>query len=139
MDDGGHFMTGDLGMVDEQGFIHLVGRRKEVIIRSGFNVYPREVEDRIRVHPAVHEAAVVGVPDPVLGEAICACVIPVEGAIVDEEDLRDWCRGTLSDDKVPDQVRLLDRFPRTTTGGVKRVELVRWVRGSTTPAEPGIP
>ncbi|MEQ9568939.1 MAG: AMP-binding protein, partial [Longimicrobiales bacterium] len=109
----GFFVTGDLGMVDEAGFIHLVGRRKGVIIRSGFNVYPREVEDRIRVHPAVHEAAVVGVPDPVLGEAICACVIPVEGAIVDEGDLRDWCRETLSDDKVPDIVRLLERFPRT--------------------------
>ncbi len=138
MDDDGFFLTGDLGMVDDDGYVHLVGRRKEVIIRSGFNVYPREVEDRIRVHPAVLEATVVGVPDPVLGEAICACVIPVEGAIVDEEDLRDWCRGTLSDDKVPDRVRLLDRFPRTTSGEVRRVELVRWIQNSTVLADPGI-
>lgn len=139
LDDDGYFVTGDLGMVDEEGFIHLVGRRKGVIIRSGFNVYPREVEDRIRVHPAVQEAAVVGVPDPVLGEAICACVIPVEGAIVDEEDLRDWCRETLSDDKVPDIVRLLDRFPRTATGDVRKVELARWIGDSGVPAEPNHP
>ncbi|MEK9502179.1 class I adenylate-forming enzyme family protein [Gemmatimonadota bacterium DH-20] len=125
----GFFVTGDLGMVDEDGFLHLVGRRKGVIIRTGFNVYPREVEDRIRAHPAVHEVAVVGIPDSVLGEAICACVIPVEGAIVDEEDLRDWCRETLSDEKVPDLVRLLDRFPRTATGDVRKVELARWIEG----------
>ncbi len=132
----GYFVTGDLGMVDEDGYIHLVGRRKGVIIRSGFNVYPREVEDRIRAHPAVQEAAVVGVPDPVLGEAICACVIPVEGAIVDEGDLRDWCRETLSDDKVPDLVRLLERFPRTATGDVRKVELARWVGEAGVPVEP---
>lgn len=127
LDSDGFFVTGDLGMVDEEGFLHLVGRRKGVIIRTGFNVYPREVEDRIRAHPAVHEVAVVGIPDPVLGEAICACVIPVEGAIVDEGDLRDWCRETLSDEKVPDLVRLLERFPRTTSGDVRKVELVRWI------------
>lgn len=138
LDASGAFLSGDLGMVDEDGFIHLVGRRKDVIIRSGSNVYPREVEDRLRTHPAVDEAAVVGLPDPVLGEAICACVIPLEGAIVDEEDLRDWCRGTLSDDKVPDRVRLLDRFPRTPTGEVRKVELVRWVRDSAVPADPGV-
>ena len=135
LDDEGFFRTGDLGMLDEYGALHLVGRGNDVIIRSGFNVYPREVEDRLRVHPAVEEAAVVGVPDSVLGEAICACVIPVEGAIVDEEDLRDWCRGTLSRDKVPDQVRILDRFPRTKKGDVRRVELVRWVRDSVQPSD----
>lgn len=69
-------------IVDEEGFVPLVGRQKEVIMRFGFNVYPREVEDRLQAHPAVREAAVVGVSDLVLGEAICACVVPVEGAIV---------------------------------------------------------
>jgi len=128
LDGEGYFRTGDLGMVDEEGTLYLVARGNDVIIRSGFNVYPREVEDRLRVHPAVEEAAVVGVPDSILGEAICACVIPVEGAIVDEGDLRDWCRGTLSRDKVPDKVRILDRFPRTKKGDVRRVELVRWVQ-----------
>ena len=131
----GFLRTGDLAMVDEEGFIHLVGRKKDVIIRTGFNVYPREVEDRILVHPAVLEVAVVGTQDPVLGEAICACVVPVEGAIVSEQEIRDWCRMTLSELKVPDLVRFLDEFPRTGDGKVRRVELARMVRsGSTSPA-----
>jgi acyl-CoA synthetase (AMP-forming)/AMP-acid ligase II len=78
----GCFLTGDLVIVDEEEFVPLVGRRKEVIMRFGFNVYPREVEDRLQAHPAVREAAVVGISDLVLGEAICSCVVSVEGAIV---------------------------------------------------------
>lgn len=126
-DEDGFFRTGDLGMLDEEGFLHLVGRRKEVIIRSGFNVYPREVESRLEAHPAVQEAAVVGVPDPLLGEAICACIVPIEGAIVTEREIVDWCRETLSESKVPDEVRFLDSFPRTGTGKIRRVELSRHV------------
>ncbi|MBT8405629.1 MAG: AMP-binding protein [Gemmatimonadetes bacterium] len=137
LDTDGFFRTGDLGMVDEDGNLHLVGRREEVIIRTGFNVYPREVEDRLRSHPAVDEVAVVGVPDAVLGETICACVVPVEGAIVDESDLRSWCRETLADGKVPDRVRLLDRFPRSASGQVRRVELVRWLRETVDSSPPG--
>jgi acyl-CoA synthetase (AMP-forming)/AMP-acid ligase II len=127
-DDEGYFLSGDLGILDEDGFLHLVGRRKEVIIRSGFNVYPREVEDRLQGHPAVREAAVVGVPDQVLGEAICACVLQVEGAIVTGQEIRDWCRTTLADYKVPDLVRFLDAFPLTGTGKVRRVELARMIQ-----------
>jgi fatty-acyl-CoA synthase len=127
-DDQGFMLTGDLGIVDEEGYVHLVGRRKEVIIRSGFNVYPREVEDRIQAHPAVRDAAVVGVPDLVLGEAICACVLPEEGAIVTGQEIKDWCRTTLADYKVPDLVRFLDEFPLTGTGKVRRVELARMIQ-----------
>jgi fatty-acyl-CoA synthase len=127
-DNQGYMLTGDLGIVDEEGYVHLVGRRKEVIIRSGFNVYPREVEDRIQTHPAVRDAAVVGVPDQVLGEAICACVVPVEGAIVTGQEIKDWCRVTLADYKVPDLVRFLDEFPLTGTGKVRRVELARMIQ-----------
>jgi acyl-CoA synthetase (AMP-forming)/AMP-acid ligase II len=128
LDAEGRFLTGDLGMIDEDGYLHLVGRRKEVIIRTGFNVYPRELEDRLHAHPAVHEAVVVGVRDDVLGEAICACVVPVEGALVSEPEIRDWCRETLADYKVPDLVRFFEDFPRTGTGKVRRVELLRMVR-----------
>ena len=80
----GFFTTGDLGMVDEDGYLHILGRRKEMIIRGGFNVYPREVEDRLHAHPAVLDVAVVGLPDEILGEVSCACIVPVEGAIVTE-------------------------------------------------------
>ena len=121
----GYFLTGDLGIIDEDGFVHLVGRSKEVIIRGGFNVYPREVEDRLQAHPAVQDAVVVGVLDEFLGEAICACVRPVEGAIVTGQEVKNWCRLTLADYKVPDRVRFLDEFPLTGTGKVRRVELAR--------------
>lgn len=126
-DEEGFFLTGDLGMVDEDGFVHIVGRRKEMIIRGGFNVYPREVEDRIHGHPAVLDVAVVGLPHEVLGEAVCACVLPVEGAIVTGEEIKDWCRATLADYKVPDLVRFFDEFPLTGSGKVRRVELARMV------------
>ncbi|NNM05600.1 MAG: long-chain fatty acid--CoA ligase, partial [Gemmatimonadetes bacterium] len=109
-----------------------VGRRREVIIRDGFSVYPREVEDRLQVHPAVREAAVVGIPDEVLGEAVCACIVPVEGAIVTGPEVVDWCRVTLADYKVPDLVRFLDDFPRTGNGKPRRIELSRMVRAELT-------
>ncbi|HVH13700.1 MAG TPA: AMP-binding protein, partial [Longimicrobium sp.] len=121
----GFFLTGDLGMVDEEGFLHIIGRRKEMIIRGGFNVYPREVEDRLHAHPAVLDVAVVGLPDEILGEVACACIVPVEGAIVTGEEIRDFCREVLADYKVPDLVRFLDSFPLTGSGKVRRVELAR--------------
>jgi len=131
LDDEGFFLTGDLGLLDEAGFLHLVGRRKEVIIRSGFNVYPREVEARIEAHPAVQEVAVVGVPDSLLGEAICACVVPVEGAIVTAPEIVEWSREVLAADKVPDLVRFVDELPRTDTGQVRRADLARVATRST--------
>lgn len=124
-DEAGYFLTGDLGLFDDQGYLHLVGRTRDVIIRSGFNVYPREVEARIESHPAVHEVAAVGMPDALLGEAICACVVPVEGAIVTGHEIVEWCRETLADGKVPDLVQFFDELPHTDTGQVRRVELSR--------------
>ena len=124
----GFFKTGDLGLVDDEGFLHLVGRIKDVIIRSGFNVYPREVEARIESHPAVDEVAAIGVADGLLGEAICVCIVPIEGAIVTDHEIVDWCRETLADDKVPDFVRFFDELPRTDTGQIRRVELSRSVQ-----------
>lgn len=123
----GFFLTGDLGMVDEEGFLHILGRRKEMVIRGGFKVYPREVEDRLHAHPAVLDVAVVGLPDEILGEVACACIVPVEGAIVTGEEIRDFCREVLADYKVPDLVRFLDEFPLTGSGKVRRVELARMI------------
>jgi fatty-acyl-CoA synthase len=128
----GFFTTGDLGMLDEDGFLHILGRRKEMIIRGGFNVYPREVEDRLHAHPAVLDVAVVGLPDEVLGEVSCACIVPVEGAIVTGSEIKDFCREVLADYKVPDLVRFLDSFPMTGSGKVRRVELVRMISAGET-------
>ena len=121
----GYLRTGDLGLVDEEGYVHLVGRRREVIIRSGLNVYPREVELRLEAHPAVERAAAIGIPDDVLGEAVCACLLLEEGALVTPEEIRDWCRVALADYKVPDQVRVFEEFPMTGSGKIRRAELAR--------------
>lgn len=123
----GFFKTGDLGMLDEEGYLHLVGRRREVIIRSGLSVFPREVEERLETHPAVDRAAVVAVPDNVLGEAICACLVLEEGALVSPEEVQDWCRVALADYKVPDQIQFFETLPTTGTGKIRRGALAEAV------------
>jgi fatty-acyl-CoA synthase len=123
----GYFLTGDLGMVDEEGYLHILGRRKEMIIRGGYNVYPREVEDRLHAHPAILDVAVVGLPDEVLGEVTCACIVPVEGAIITGEEIKEFCRESIAEYKIPDLVRFLDGFPMTGSGKVRRVELARMI------------
>jgi fatty-acyl-CoA synthase len=114
-------------LLDEDGYVRIVGRRKEMIIRNGYNVYPREVEDILRAHPAVEEVCVVGVPDEVLGELICACIVPVEGAVVRGEDVLQYARDQLADYKLPDLVRFFDALPMTASGKVKRRELAQVV------------
>ncbi len=131
-DEDGFLKTGDLGMLDDEGCLHLIGRREDVMIRGGFNVYPRELEDRLLAHPAIARAVVVGVSDEILGEAICACVIRVEGGVVSEKGVREWCAATLSAYKVPDSVSFMDDFPRTASGSVWRQELARRVSSGPT-------
>jgi len=123
----GYFLTGDLVVVDEAGAVQVVGRRKEMIIRGGNNVTPREVEDVLRTHPAVDDVCVVGVPNELLGELVCACVVPVEGAILTGDELKEFSRDQLVDYKVPDLVRFFDVFPMTGSGKIKRMELARVV------------
>jgi fatty-acyl-CoA synthase len=121
-------LTGDLVVVDEKGIVTIVGRLKDMIIRGGYNIYPRELEDILRTHPAVDDVCVVGAPNPILGELICACVLPLEGAIVTGDELREFCRDQVADYKVPDLVRFFDAFPMTGTGKVKREDLAEVVR-----------
>ncbi len=123
----GYFLTGDLALIDEDGYLQIVGRRKELVIRNGLNVTPREVEDVLRLHPGVDDACVVGIPNDVLGELVCACVVPVEGAIITGDELKEFCREHLAEYKVPDLVRFFDTFPLTGTGKVKRRELAQVV------------
>jgi len=123
----GYFLTGDLVVVDEAGAVQVIGRRKEMIIRGGNNVTPREVEDVLRTHPAVDDVCVVGVPNELLGELVCACVVPVEGAILTGDELKEFSRDQLVDYKVPDLVRFFDVFPMTGSGKIKRMELARVV------------
>lgn len=121
----GFFRTGDLGVIDEEGYLRIVGRSKETILRGGYQIYPREVEDQLRAHPAVDDVCVIGVPHEILGELVCACIVPVEGAVVTGEELKDFALDTMADYKVPDLVRFFDTFPMTGSGKVKRRDLER--------------
>lgn len=123
----GFFLTGDLGIIDEEGYLRIVGRTRETIVRGGFQIYPREVEDLLRAHPAVDDVCVIGVPHDVMGELVCACVVPVEGAVITGDELKLFARDTMADYKLPDLVRFFDAFPMTGSGKVKRRELERMV------------
>jgi fatty-acyl-CoA synthase len=119
----GWYYTGDLGKLDEGGYLSVVGRKDEMIIKSGFNIYPREVELVLLQHSAVKDAAVVGVQDPVYGQIIRAVVAKEGNADISELDLLNLCRERLVSYKVPDQIFILNRLPQTSTGKICRNEL----------------
>lgn len=121
----GFFLTGDLGIIDEEGHVRIVGRRRDTIERGGFHVYPREVEDRLRAHPAVDDVCVIGIPHEVLGEQVCACIVPIEGAVITGRDIMFFARDVMAEYKVPDLVRFYDAFPMMGSGKVRRRELAR--------------
>jgi len=120
IDAAGWMHTGDLAVLDEQGYCNIVGRVKDLIIRGGENVSPREIEEFLYRHPAVREVAVVGVPDHKYGEVVCACIRLREGVTATEEEIREFCRGQIAHYKVPTHVRFVDSFPMTVTGKVQK-------------------
>ena len=119
----GWLHTGDMGRLDGDGFLFIVERKKDLIIRGGFNIYPREVEEVLYAHPAVAEAAVVGMKDPMLGEDVLAFVTLKPGASADAVTLIAFCQGRLAKYKCPKQVRFLDTLPKTPIGKILRKEL----------------
>lgn len=123
----GFFLTGDLGIIDEEGYLRIVGPGRETITRSGYQIHPREVEDQLRAHPAVEDVCVIGVPHDIMGELVCACIVPVEGAVITGQELKSFARDTMADHRIPDLVRFFDEFPMTGSGKVKRRELERMV------------
>jgi fatty-acyl-CoA synthase len=131
----GFLRTGDLGRIDSAGYLHIVGRESDVIIRGGYGVHPREIEDHLRSHPAVDDVLVVGLPNEVLGELICACIVPVEGALVSEDEIREHCRPALAEYKLPDIVRFLEEIPRSEGGAPLRAETARAIRRREAAAE----
>jgi long-chain acyl-CoA synthetase len=120
---GGWFHTGDMGYRDDEGFFFIVDRKKELIIRGGYNVYPREVEEVLYAHPAVAEAAVIGVPDQRLGEEVAAIVVLRPGAQASEQEIIDWTRERVAAYKHPRSVRFVDALPKGPTGKVLKKEL----------------
>ncbi len=120
IDAGGWMHTGDLAIIDEHGYCNIVGRVKDIIIRGGENVSPREIEEFLYCHPAVFDVAVVGVPDVTYGEEVCACIQLRADMAVSEEDIREFCRGRIAHYKVPRYVRFMDSFPLTISGKVQK-------------------
>lgn len=119
IDADGWLHTGDLAQIDEQGYCRIVGGIKDIVIRGGENIYLTEVEDFLTGHPAVAEAVVVGVPDPRLGEALCACLLREPGTTVDADGIRAYCADSIAYYKVPRHIRVLDRFPDSTGRALK--------------------
>jgi len=120
---GGWLHTGDLGMMDEKGYVYILDRAKDMIISGGENIYSREIEDVILRHPAVHEVAVIGVPDEVWGEAIKAIVALREGQMATEEEIIHFCKGYLASYKKPKSVEFVDAIPKNPYGKVLKREL----------------
>jgi acyl-CoA synthetase (AMP-forming)/AMP-acid ligase II len=132
----GWLRSGDLGYLDEDGFLYLVGRKKDLIVRGGHNVYPTDVEAVILEHPAVQEAAVVGVRHDVLGEDIAAFVVVKPGATVSDDGLKEFCAEHLADYKRPRRVTFVDSLPRNATGKVMKHLLTEGTPGEASVANP---
>jgi long-chain acyl-CoA synthetase len=115
---GGWFHTGDLGRIDEDGYFFIVDRKKDLIIRGGFNVYPRELEEVLYEHPAVREAAVLAIPHPQLGEEVGAAVALKAGAEATAEELREFVKAQVAAYKYPRRIWFVDELPKTATGKI---------------------
>jgi long-chain acyl-CoA synthetase len=121
----GWLHTGDMGRLDADRFLYIVERKKDLIIRGGFNIYPREVEEVLYAHPAVAEAAVIGTQDPLMGEEVLAFVALRPGGTADEKGLIAFCQDRLAKYKCPRQVRFVDALPKSPIGKILRKELRR--------------
>jgi fatty-acyl-CoA synthase len=120
IDAAGWMHTGDLAVIDEQGYAAIVGRAKDMVIRGGENIYPREVEEFLYRHPKVLDVQCIGVPDAKYGEELCACIVLRPGAECDEDEIRDFCKGQIAHYKIPRYVRFVPGFPMTVTGKIQK-------------------
>ncbi|WP_407411007.1 AMP-binding protein [Acinetobacter sp.] len=120
--------TGDIASMDDEGFIKIKGRIKDVVIRGGENLFPKEIEDFLYTHPAVMDVQVIGLPDPRYGEELCACIILHDGETCNEEVIRQYCKENISHNKVPRYVRFFREFPMTASGKAQKFKLQELMR-----------
>jgi cyclohexanecarboxylate-CoA ligase len=123
MDEEGFFRSGDLGLLGTDGNLRVVGRKKDMIIRGGANVYPSEVEEVLLQYRKISNVSVVGYPDQRLGERVAACIVPVPGEVVTGQEVREFLSDKIAEYKIPDRVEVLDAFPVTATGKVRKTAL----------------
>jgi len=117
---GGWFHTGDVGYLDEDGYLYITDRKKDLIIKGGENISPREIEEALYLHPAIAEAAVVGVPDPVFGEEICAVIQLKAGTAASDDDIRRHVGQYVGKFKVPSRVVFQAALPKNSTGKIQK-------------------
>jgi fatty-acyl-CoA synthase len=120
---GGWLHTGDLARMDEEGFIYIVDRKKDLIVSGGENIYPREIEEVLYHHPKIQEAAVIGVPDPLWGESVNAIVVLKKGETMKEEEVIEYCKNHLASYKKPKSVEFVEDLPRNPSGKVLKTAL----------------
>ena len=120
LDAEGWMHTGDLGVIDEAGYGNIVGRIKDMVIRGGENIYPREVEEFLYAHPKIADVQVVGLPDPRMGEELCAWIRLIAGQTCDEDEVRAFCQGRIAHYKIPRHIRFVDEYPLTVSGKVQK-------------------
>jgi fatty-acyl-CoA synthase len=116
----GWLYSGDLATMDEEGYVQIVGRKKDMLICGGFNVYPAEIEEYLFTHPSVQNVSVIGMPDSVMGEVAVAYIIPREGRTVDPQEIVDFCVGEIANFKVPRYVQVVEEFPMTQSGKIQK-------------------
>ena len=119
----GWFHTEDLAYIDNEDYVYIVDRKKDLIIRGGLNVHPREVEDVLYTHPGIFEVAVLGMPDPVWGEEVVAFVHPREGARIETKELQEYCKDKLAEYKIPRRIHFVNELPKTSSGKLLKYEL----------------
>jgi fatty-acyl-CoA synthase len=123
IDPDGWMHTGDLATMDTEGYVNIVGRIKDLVIRGGENVYPREIEEFLYGHPDISDVQVIGVPDPRYGEELMAWIVPRPGATLDVDAVRTFCHGRIAHYKIPRYVKLVEGFPMTVTGKVQKFKM----------------
>ena len=119
----GGMHSGDLAVMDDLGYVNIVGRIKDMIIRGGENVYPREIEEFLYTHPAIADAQVIGVPSAKYGEEIMAWVQLGEGMSATDDEIKDFCRGKIAHFKIPRYISFVNDFPMTVTGKIRKAEM----------------
>jgi fatty-acyl-CoA synthase len=123
VDADGWLHSGDLGVMDPEGYVEVVGRLKDMIIRGGENIYPREIEEFLFTHPAIQDAKVVGIADEKFGEEVCVWVVLKEGELLSVDEIRSFCKDHIAYFKVPRYIRVVDEFPMTVTGKVQKYKM----------------
>jgi fatty-acyl-CoA synthase len=120
IDAAGWMHTGDLATIDAEGYCNIVGRIKDMVIRGGENVYPREIEEFLYRHPKIQDVQVIGIPDPRYGEELCAWIRLRDGEAASSEEIRSFCQGQIAHYKIPRYVKFVDGFPMTVTGKIQK-------------------